>query len=552
MVHSPAVEELPTAFGKYFLSERIATGGMAEIYLAKLIGPGGFEKQLVIKQISPALSTEPAFVDLFVAEAKTLVSLSHGNIVPIYELGVVDDTYFIAMEYVDGPPLADLLRGLERSGERMSPGVAAFIAVELLDGLGYAHRKGDGVIHRDVSPRNVLCSREGEVKLVDFGIAVASGARQRGGLPAGSFPYMSPEQVRGEALDRQSDVFSAGAVLWELITGAPLFARATADDTLEAVLSAEVPPPSSRAPGVPSALDAICARALARDRAERYPTAGEFHAALGRHLYSLDTPVTASTLAALVSRVCPAVPRSAPGPDPEPDPDPELRDPPVSTRVMPKKRRAPTVQTFATSVAFASVLKNATPLVPFSAIPDPVPVPVPEPVPAPVPVPVPGRRRAPLLLAALVALAAFAATTLLVLARRDDTPRPPPAAAATATDPAPHPGPGPDPGPGPGPDPAPVPATAPDAAPLATPAPASRPDAAPRRPAGRGHVAVGANPWADVYVDGALVGQAPGSFPVAAGRRTVELRFRDQRRRFEVAVVADQTTTIDTVDFTAP
>ena len=225
--------ELPGSFGKYFLCEKIAAGGMAEIYLAKLIGPGGFEKQLVIKQINPALSQERQFVELFVAEAKTLVSLSHGNIVPVYELGVVDDTYFIAMEYVDGPTLAELLAALERRGERLEPEVAAYVAAELCKGLDYAHRKGEGLIHRDLSPRNALFSREGEVKLVDFGLALAGDRARREqpgpGLPAGSFPYMSPEQVRCEPLDHQSDLFSLGVLLWEMLTGAQLFASPTGE-----------------------------------------------------------------------------------------------------------------------------------------------------------------------------------------------------------------------------------------------------------------------------------------------------------------------------------
>src|SRR6476661_8095761 len=191
--------ELPTTFGKYYLTEKLATGGMAEIYLAKLIGPGGFEKQLVIKQILPRLSGQRQFVDMFVAEAKTLVTLTHGNIVPVYELGVVEDTYYIAMDYIDGPTLYRLTETMARRDARMDPALAAWIGSRILDGLDYAHRKGEGVIHRDLSPRNVMLSRDGEVKLVDFGIAVTlgnAGEDDTGeSAPTGSFPYMSPEQV---------------------------------------------------------------------------------------------------------------------------------------------------------------------------------------------------------------------------------------------------------------------------------------------------------------------------------------------------------------------
>src|SRR5262249_3309136 len=160
--------DLPTTFGKYFLTEKLATGGMAEIYLGKLIGPGGFEKQLVIKQIHPKLSDQRHFVDLFVAEAKILVALAHGNIVPVYELGVVDDIYFSAMDYIDGPTLYRLTETMAGREAKMEPALAAWITARILDGLDYAHSKGEGVIHRDLSPRNVMLSRDGEVKLVDF------------------------------------------------------------------------------------------------------------------------------------------------------------------------------------------------------------------------------------------------------------------------------------------------------------------------------------------------------------------------------------------------
>src|SRR5687768_2557733 len=144
---------LPSTFGKYFLTEKLATGGMAEIYRGKLFGPGGFEKQLVIKQIHPALARRREFIDMFVAEAKTTVSLTHGNIVPVYELGVVDETYFLAMEYVDGPTLAELLRAASARKGPLGPAASAYICAEILKGLDYAHRKGAGVIHRDLSAR---------------------------------------------------------------------------------------------------------------------------------------------------------------------------------------------------------------------------------------------------------------------------------------------------------------------------------------------------------------------------------------------------------------
>ncbi len=308
--------ELPTTFGKYYLTEKLATGGMAEIYLAKLIGPGGFEKQLVIKQILPKLSGQRQFVDMFVAEAKTLVALTHGNIVPVYELGVVDDTYYIAMDYIDGPTLYRLTETMSRREARMDPALAAWIGSRILDGLDYAHRKGEGVIHRDLSPRNVMLSRDGDVKLVDFGIAVTLGGSGdvvgRDEAPTGSFPYMSPEQVRREALTPQTDLFSAGVLLWEMLTGERLFQRPDADATLQSVLREAIPRPSKVRAAVPARLDEVVMRALERDRDARWENSADMLAALNKYLYSLDTTPGARDVAALIARYCPPETRRLP------------------------------------------------------------------------------------------------------------------------------------------------------------------------------------------------------------------------------------------------
>ena len=310
------VVDLPATFGKYFLTEKLATGGMAEIYLAKIVGPGGFEKQLVIKQIHPRLSGQRHFVDLFVAEAKTLVTLAHGNIVPVYELGVIDDTYFISMEYIDGPTLYRLTETLRRRGARMAPAVAAWITARIVEGLDYAHRKGDGVIHRDLSPRNVMLSRDGEVKLVDFGIAVTLGAAGEDdageSAPTGSFPYMSPEQVRKEPLTVQTDLFSVGVLLWEMLVGHRLFARSDPEATLHAVIASDIPRPSAEHADVPSRLDDVVMRALERDTTARWASAGDMLAALQRYLYSLDDPPGPRDVAALVGRYCPPSTRRLP------------------------------------------------------------------------------------------------------------------------------------------------------------------------------------------------------------------------------------------------
>jgi serine/threonine-protein kinase len=381
--------ELPTTFGKYYLTEMLATGGMAEIYLAKIIGPGGFEKPLVIKQIHPKLSGNRHFVDLFVAEAKTLVTLAHGNIVPVYELGVVDDTYFIAMEYIDGPTLYRLTEVMARREAQMAPALAAWITARLLDGLDYAHRKGEGVIHRDLSPRNVMLSRDGEVKLVDFGIAVTLGAPGEGdasrSAPTGSFPYMSPEQVRREPLNGQTDLFSLGVLAWEMLAGRRLFARADADATLAAVLGEPIPPPSSVRPEVPAKLDEVVMRALERDRDARWTSAGDMLAQLNKYLYGLEETPGPRDVAALVGRYCPpetrrmpthadAVGHDEPGEHREPgeprEPAPQGPRTAVIPRAATAKGKPQRQKSFATNVNIKEALDRATPLFPFAAIDD--------------------------------------------------------------------------------------------------------------------------------------------------------------------------------------
>jgi len=385
--------DLPTTFGKYYLTEKLATGGMAEIYLGKIIGPNGFEKALVIKQIHPKLSGQRHFVDLFVAEAKILVTLAHGNIVPVYELGVIDDTYFIAMDYIDGPTLYRLTETMSRREGRMEPAVAAWITARILDGLDYAHRKGEGVIHRDLSPRNVMMSRDGEVKLVDFGIAVALGepgeSEASQSAPTGSFPYMSPEQVRRESLTPQTDLFTVGVLFWEMLVGARLFARPDADATLAAVLKEQIPKPSEQRPGIPARLDELVMRALERDQDARWPSAGDMLAAINKYLYSLDETPGPRDVAALVAKYCPPETRRLPthleaiaqeaqeddrersGPLTMPVPDPDApvngASPPAGPHTaviprdgsQPKGKRPVRHQTFATHVDLKGILERA-------------------------------------------------------------------------------------------------------------------------------------------------------------------------------------------------
>lgn len=212
-------QETSRSFGPYELLSLIARGGMGEVYLASLRGELGFEKKLVVKTIRPELAENPKFVELFAAEAKTAVTLTHGNIVPIYELGRSDETLYIAMGYVDGPSLSQLLRKHSARKNALDPATALFIVREVLTGLAYAHTRHNDrppVVHRDISPRNILVDRSGQVRIVDFGIALA--ADVQAAHSAGSTGYMAPEQARAAKADPSADVFSVGCVLYELLT----------------------------------------------------------------------------------------------------------------------------------------------------------------------------------------------------------------------------------------------------------------------------------------------------------------------------------------------
>ncbi|MBW1810941.1 MAG: serine/threonine protein kinase [Deltaproteobacteria bacterium] len=301
----------PCYFGKYYLYERLAVGGMAEIYRAKLYGVDGFEKNMVVKQILPQYAKHQEFIQMFIDEAKICVNLSHGNIVPVYELGEIDGIYFISMEFVDGKNLGELLDfGLDAE-QPLSVPHALYIACEMLSGLDYAHRKNDekgqplNIVHRDVSPQNVLISYEGEVQIVDFGIARAATKvhATEAGVIKGKFGYMSPEQAIGKPVDARSDVFAAGILFYEMLTLERLFHAGTDVVTLERVKRADVPTPSRTNPNLPPQLDAIVFRALARNPQDRYQSAGEMRLAISRFMYKLPQEASSKTLAAYLKQL---------------------------------------------------------------------------------------------------------------------------------------------------------------------------------------------------------------------------------------------------------
>jgi serine/threonine-protein kinase len=267
--------------GRYELLKKLAMGGMAEIYLARQSGPVGFTKAVVLKRILPQLAAQQRFVNMFLDEARLAARFNHPNIVQIYDLGQEGQDYFIAMEYIHGEDLKGIVRRSAEVGQRIPMEHICKIFSGVLDGLHYAHSQQDlegrphGVVHRDVSPHNVLLSYQGGVKLVDFGIAKARSeiTTTVPGKVKGKHAYMSPEQVRGLDLDGRSDIFSVGIVMYELLTWTRLFKRTKPLETLQAVTSDPVTPVRQLNPNVPPELEQIVMRALERERERRYPTA---------------------------------------------------------------------------------------------------------------------------------------------------------------------------------------------------------------------------------------------------------------------------------------
>jgi serine/threonine protein kinase len=326
--------------GKYQLLRRLATGGMAEVFLAKTDGPMGFEKLLVIKRILPHLAEDPQFVDMFLGEAKLAAQLNHPNLVQIFDFGEAEGSYFIAMEYIDGPNLR-LLVARSRDAQIPIPfSLAARIVSQAAEGLAYAHdfrghltNEPLHLIHRDVSPDNILVSRSGAVKLVDFGIAKARGQSHHTqvGTVKGKVAYMAPEQLRGEPLDRRVDLYGLGVVLYELCTGRMPFDANSDASMVRAVLYETAIPATERVPNLPLPLQNILARLLAKKREDRYADCGSLHADLERFTHQSGAPATAFVLSSLVARL-----------SPPPTPVQPIPAPPVEQPVFTASAFAPT------------------------------------------------------------------------------------------------------------------------------------------------------------------------------------------------------------------
>ena len=273
---------------RYVVLEHLSEGGMGAIYVGKKLGAGGFEMEVVLKQLLPEFTQQEEFIDLFLREAKLSATLDHANIVHTIDLVTAGGEYFIVMEYLPGGDLRTLLKRAKRRGKRFSPAAAIRICRETLSALAYAHVKRDfdgkplRLIHRDVSPSNILVSYTGEVKLTDFGIAKAATHNSLFYKVKGKIGYMSPEQAKSEPLDHRSDLYSLAVCMYEVITGERLFVHAGLTTSAEEIYSQPVPMVSKKVPGLPADLDAIMQKALAISPDARYQTAGEFNEALTR------------------------------------------------------------------------------------------------------------------------------------------------------------------------------------------------------------------------------------------------------------------------------
>ncbi len=300
----------PKPFGKHFLTDRIAIGGMAEIYKAKTFGVDGFEKVLAIKKILAHYSADKEFITMLTDEAKLVVNLSHANIVQVYDLGRVGDDYFISMEYIDGINLRDLIERSRELDEAVPIDVAVYVLSEVCRGLDYAHNRKDvegkplKIIHRDISPQNILVSYDGGVKIVDFGIAKAAYnlSQTHAGILKGKVNYMAPEQAFGKPMDHRSDIFSLGIVLFELLTNKRLFHGETQMEILKKIRNNKITEATFEKEEIPAFLKPLIAKSLAYSPNKRYGSAADLQIDLTRILYSTYNDFTPRKLTELLDR----------------------------------------------------------------------------------------------------------------------------------------------------------------------------------------------------------------------------------------------------------
>jgi serine/threonine protein kinase len=293
---------------RYKVLEKIASGGMAEVFRAESAGLEGFKKTVAIKRVLPHLSEKKQFMGMFLDEARLSAHLSHSNCVQVFDIGVGDNTYFIVMEYVDGSDLKGVIEHRKRLNQPFPIEEACLICVRICEGLSYAHELVDGkgenlhIVHRDMSPPNVLITRHGEVKIVDFGLAKANSQLEHSepGIIKGKFSYLSPEAAQGNPVDARTDIFAVGIILWELLAGRKLFFGETDLETVRLVQQAKVPPIRTINPRVSPGLENVLARALSGDPKQRYQTARDLGRDLNKILFHLGREVSSFDIAQLV------------------------------------------------------------------------------------------------------------------------------------------------------------------------------------------------------------------------------------------------------------
>ena len=293
---------------RYRVIERLAAGGMAEVYRAESAGLEGFKKKVAIKRVLPHLAEKKRFISMFLDEARLGAHLSHSNCVQTFDVGVGDNTYFIVMEYVDGCDLKILLESMRKAGRVITPSQAVYMCIKMCEGLAYAHSLKDEtgkplqIVHRDISPPNVLITRFGEIKIVDFGLAKASSQLEKSepGIIKGKFSYLSPEAATGQEVDHRTDIFAVGIILWEILAGRKLFQGETDFDTVKQVQRAEAPSIRGINSAVDAKLETIINKGLARDPDKRYLTAEDFGRALTQWMFTSQSVVSSFDIAQLV------------------------------------------------------------------------------------------------------------------------------------------------------------------------------------------------------------------------------------------------------------
>lgn len=293
---------------KYRVIKRLEAGGMAEVFVGEATSVQGFKKQVAIKRVLPHLAQNHDFIEMFLDEARLSARLTHANIVSVFDISARDDTYFLIMEFVDGANLKKILEGVHATGKRIPLGYAIYICIEACRGLSYAHELHDdegqplGIVHRDISPPNIMVTKRGEVKVADFGLAKAGTqlSQTDPGVVKGKFSYLSPEAAQGEEVDARTDIFSLGIVLWEMLAGRRLFLGDNDYATVKLVQQANIPRLAPLNPEVDEEFEEVLLRSLTRDKHARYQSARDFGDALAGYLYARQLKVTSYEIAQLV------------------------------------------------------------------------------------------------------------------------------------------------------------------------------------------------------------------------------------------------------------